>query len=68
MSRVNFYRFPKDETVRNVWIAATGRQNWQPTQYTRMCSIHFKADCFQKKQQKIYLAKYSIPTLAIHVS
>ncbi|XP_028170334.1 uncharacterized protein LOC114359983 [Ostrinia furnacalis] len=31
-----------------------------------MCSVHFQAGCFQKKQQKMYLANYSIPTLAVH--
>ena len=38
---VSFYRFPADTERRSKWIAAVKRDSWQPTKYTRLCSVHF---------------------------
>ena len=38
---LQFYRFPADTEKRNRWIAAVSRSNWQPTEYTWICSCHF---------------------------
>lgn len=41
------HRFPRDETLRKVWILAIKRQDpdtkrpWQPSQYSRVCKEHF---------------------------
>ena len=36
-----FYRFPSDIGQRNQWAAAINRKNWEPTEYSRICSSHF---------------------------
>ena len=39
---VSFYRFPKGpEERRRRWILAVKRENWQPTEHSRICSVHF---------------------------
>lgn len=38
---IKFFRFPKDVERRKKWIVAIKRQNWTPTEYSRVCSAHF---------------------------
>ena len=37
----HFYRFHKDSQRRNKWIAAVNKKNWEPTEYSWICSSHF---------------------------
>ena len=39
--RVSFYRFPTENERRQRWIAAVKRDNWLPTEHSRLCSQHF---------------------------
>lgn len=36
------FRFPKENTRRQLWIKAVRRKDWEPTQYSRICSEHFR--------------------------
>ena len=36
-----FYRIPKEPERRRQWIAAVNRKNWQPSEYSWICSSHF---------------------------
>lgn len=38
---LQFYRFPVDPDRRRRWIAAVDRKDWEPTEYTWICSEHF---------------------------
>ena len=38
---LSFYRFPADRSRRNKWLAAIKRKDWQPSDYSWVCSAHF---------------------------
>lgn len=40
-SGVHFYRFPQDSERRTLWVAALGRKDWVPSEYSWLCSSHF---------------------------
>ncbi|KAH9383528.1 hypothetical protein HPB48_025100 [Haemaphysalis longicornis] len=40
-SKVRIFRFPKDEELRQKWIRAIPRENYLPTENTRVCELHF---------------------------
>ena len=40
-SSLSFYRFPVDLIRRAQWVAAVSRENWEPTEYSWLCSAHF---------------------------
>ena len=40
-SGIQFYRFPEDKLKRGQWVAAVGCKNWNPMQYSWICSAHF---------------------------
>ncbi len=40
-SELSFYRFPADQEKRCKWIAAVKRKDWEPNEYTWLCSAHF---------------------------
>ena len=38
---LSFYRFPTDSCGRRKCIAAIKRKDWQPSEYSWVCSAHF---------------------------
>ena len=38
---IKFYRFPVNLDRRRLWIAALNRKDWQPSEYSWLCSDHF---------------------------
>lgn len=38
---LKFYRFPADPKRRALWITKINRKNWQPNEYSWLCSSHF---------------------------
>ena len=38
---VKFYKFPVADERRKLWVAAMRRENWKPTDSSRICSDHF---------------------------
>ena len=59
---LQFYRFPTNPIRRNSWVAAVNRKDWQPTEYTWICSNHFVGG---KKNDDPASPAY-IPTLFEH--
>ncbi|CAK1581363.1 unnamed protein product [Parnassius mnemosyne] len=62
---ITFHRFPKDPDIKEKWINLTGRQDWFPTENSRICSIHFHENDFNVTAKRCNLMKSSIPTLNI---
>ncbi|XP_060776626.1 peroxynitrite isomerase THAP4-like [Neoarius graeffei] len=49
---LSFYRFPTDPDKRAKWIAAVKRHDWEPTEYSRLCSDHLISGCSNKADGK----------------
>ena len=71
---VSLFKFPKDPARRRQWTrqVQTTRAKWKPSEYSVLCSKHFKEDCFEsqvamaaklgiKKHQK--LKPDAVPTI-----
>ncbi len=39
-----FFDFPYDPAIRKKWISQCHRKNFEPTKYSRVCSLHFVLD------------------------
>lgn len=63
-SGVTFYRFPEDEQRRLRWIAAVGRKDWLPSEYTWLCSDHFLSGCKSNDP----LSPDYIPSVFAHIA
>ena len=61
-----FHRFPKDESLRKLWIAFTGMKkkdpNWNPNNFAVICSDHFHPCDFNKNKKYLTLKRGSIPS------
>ena len=62
-SGIQFYRCPVDLERRNKSIAAVNRQNWNPTEYTWICSEHFVGGAKSNNP----LAPNYVPSLFKHI-
>ena len=40
-SGIQFYRIPKDPDCHARWVAVISRKDWNPSEYTWLCSEHF---------------------------
>ena len=38
---IKFYRFPKNEEKRKLWLKALEREDFDPSESAAICSIHF---------------------------
>ncbi|XP_037518042.2 uncharacterized protein LOC119394810 [Rhipicephalus sanguineus] len=63
-SGITFHVFPKVPAVREAWARAVNRQDgWTAKDSDRLCSVHFKPECFDKTGQTVRLRAGSMPTL-----
>lgn len=47
----------------NIWIKNVRKgDNWRPTQYTRICSLHFEESCFLEYERRV-LHSHAVPTI-----
>ena len=51
--KVSFFMFPMDTDIRNEWIQKIQRPDWEPTQNSTICSLHFKENDFQIYSQDL---------------
>lgn len=45
------------------WIHNIKRKDWTPNQHSRLCSQHFKQDCFIHVGTRVYLTRSAVPTI-----
>ena len=48
---VRKHRFPKDPVIRDIWRKAIPRQNWEPTDSSIICSLHFHDSDYVSERQ-----------------
>ena len=54
---ISFYKFPKNENLKQQWLLKIKRINIQLMQHARICHLHFERDCFKHDLQ---VRKYSL--------
>ena len=54
---ISFYKFPKNENLKQQWLLKIKRVNIQLMQHARICHLHFEPDCFKHNLQ---VRKYSL--------
>lgn len=61
----HFYRFPKNEQFKNLWIQFTRKGNkFDVKSCSAVCEDHFAADrVVSKKKGRLYLVKKTVPTI-----
>uniref|UniRef100_A0A4W4EVH8 THAP-type domain-containing protein n=1 Tax=Electrophorus electricus TaxID=8005 RepID=A0A4W4EVH8_ELEEL len=60
---VTFHRFPKDKVKRKAWTAALKRRDFEPNDYSVVCSCHFKSEDFDRTGQTTRLKEGVIPSV-----
>lgn len=59
----NFFGFPEEESLRQIWADLTGRHDWTPTDYSYICINHFSMDSFDCNEQgNLILVSKAIPS------
>jgi len=58
-----FLRFPKSEELRKCWLRFIDHPNFQPSQWSTVCSLHFEQDCFFPHKKRRVLKSGAVPTI-----
>ncbi|XP_025409381.1 THAP domain-containing protein 1-like [Sipha flava] len=61
-STTKLFRFPIDEIRRQKWVDSIQRDNFIPTKYSRLCSLHFNNSEFVEAPEKLILKNTAIPS------
>lgn len=59
----HFYRFPKEQQLRNVWMQFTRRGDDFVVKYHVICEFHFDPSCFLRKKKQVRLKEGTAPTI-----
>lgn len=60
---ISIHRFPLEKTRREAWIRAVGKENWQPTSASAICSQHFAPEDMDLTGQTRRLRQGAVPTI-----
>eukprot|EP00794_Sanderia_malayensis_P007394 gene7394-8214_t len=47
-SGIHFFSFPSDPEQKRIWVDKINRKDYEPTVHSRVCSLHFEDNCFEK--------------------
>lgn len=64
-NKIKYFRFPKDESRRKLWVQAIRRENFVPTNNSMVCHNHFTEDDYQKRPDLIKLTNIAVPSVSI---
>ena len=65
---VHFNRFPNNEEMKNKWIQAVNRVNFEPSKYSRLCSDHFGIeDYYVQNDGAFRLHKDAVPSVFVPI-
>ena len=45
---ISFHRFPTEDSLLKEWLAKISRVGLEVTKDTRLCSVYFEPDCFER--------------------
>ncbi len=55
-------RFPADPERKKKWVQNIHREDWEPRSNSRLCSDHFKEECFVRTGKVVKLRNDAVPT------
>eukprot|EP00794_Sanderia_malayensis_P012242 gene12242-13503_t len=55
-------RFPVDKEEKRKWLINMRLENWQPSQYSKICSDHFKESDIDRTGCRVTLKRSAVPT------
>ncbi|XP_017769046.1 PREDICTED: THAP domain-containing protein 1-like [Nicrophorus vespilloides] len=59
---ISFHVFPKEQYLREKWESLIPLEGWKATNSSKLCSIHFTQDDFERSSPfRVYLKKGAIP-------
>ncbi|KAG8182405.1 hypothetical protein JTE90_018296 [Oedothorax gibbosus] len=62
-TKVSFHEFPSDIARRNAWLIAIARDNFRPSEYSKVCGYHFQESDFVRLNTRTILKKTAVPTI-----
>jgi hypothetical protein len=60
---VTTFQFPRDETMKELWVDSIGRDNWQPTLFSYVCVMHFAEDDVKHGMKRQVLKPDAVPRI-----
>ena len=45
---ISFYRLPRDNSLKKIWIQKIKRENLPNQENIRLCHLHFEDSCFER--------------------
>ncbi|RVE41124.1 hypothetical protein evm_014224 [Chilo suppressalis] len=60
---LSFFRFPKNEDLRKLWIEKIGSENIKPAVVAKICSKHFEENCINRTLDVVRLKDDVVPTI-----
>ncbi|XP_053610944.1 zinc finger protein 37-like isoform X2 [Plodia interpunctella] len=58
---ISYHTFPSNADVKQKWLRAIGRPNWEPPSYTRICSDHFDQELINHDSHRTRLKDDACP-------